>query len=75
MPIIINQTSDNSEKIISGVGKEFDKVFKKYDKTVYFEDENGYLYSQNGGQYPINRGKKRVQPQSVQIKLRNNGRD
>lgn len=72
VPIIINKTEDNSEKIIDGVGMQLERVFKKYDKIIPIEDEYGNIYHQTGGQYPIFRGKRR---NKVVVKIEDNGRN
>lgn len=51
MPINIDNRV-NEDKIIKGVGSEFEKVMKQYDKTNVYE-LNGKVYKENGKGLPI----------------------
>ena len=67
VPMVVLPTQrDDSDKIISGVGKQFDRVMNKYDKEHIFE-KNGNIYSQKGGEYPIYLGKSKIQKTVVNI--------
>ena len=73
MPIFVNNQPDNSDKIIKGVGSEFERVIRKYDKTNAYRNENGDLVIERGNRIPEVR---RVKKEKINIIINNkNERD
>lgn len=69
--IIIPKQEDNSQKIIDGVEKAFERVFGKYDKTNVYENENGDLVIERGTKIPEVRKKKKPKTPTIIIQKPN----